>query len=339
MAARANYVTVRDGKARISHNNLGAYEILEISVLGPDVTARFLDAWQDLDPSDEWNEERQAEGGLLVDFDRRVLIMFSIYREPALRAAYLDAVTRTWPGWQARWAYDGIADLVAYVGDDVQEIRGEPPEAEALYWREREETAQLCYVVTVGGVGAYGLAGNACDPWRAGPGLLEQLSDADRIDTTSTAPLAGMHLDPVTRTAGVWTTVRPLHGIAGNWARLWPGWTLEFWDDRSVEQLNRCAGAVDFGLPGSLGRAQFAESVMGTWAFFIAEDCDDNLREAYETAERIALQRRVSGWFRTQERTAVTRRELSMALEAITGRDWPRPRWPDFDMPEAAALA
>ncbi|HZM83553.1 MAG TPA: hypothetical protein VFC19_48170 [Candidatus Limnocylindrales bacterium] len=41
MAAAATYVTVREGRVTIAHNNLGAYEILEISVFGPEVTARF----------------------------------------------------------------------------------------------------------------------------------------------------------------------------------------------------------------------------------------------------------------------------------------------------------
>jgi hypothetical protein len=59
-------------------------------VSGPEVTTGFLDAYQRLDPWDGRNDDDRAEGGLLVDFDHRVLMMFGIYRGPALRQAHLD---------------------------------------------------------------------------------------------------------------------------------------------------------------------------------------------------------------------------------------------------------
>jgi hypothetical protein len=131
MTARANYVLIRRGEVRKMHNNLGAYEILPISALGPDVSVRFLDVWYDCAgpsvPSQTspagWNVETVAEGGLLVDCDRSVLSVFTIYTDYATRAAYLHGVARTWPGWQTRWAYHGIADLVAAAGDDPQLVR------------------------------------------------------------------------------------------------------------------------------------------------------------------------------------------------------------------------
>ena len=72
MGSPANYVTVRDGEITVAYSRNGALEILEISVFGPAVLTRFLDAWQRLDPTDEFDDA--AEGGLLVDFDRRVLM-------------------------------------------------------------------------------------------------------------------------------------------------------------------------------------------------------------------------------------------------------------------------
>ncbi|MFF5233309.1 hypothetical protein [Dactylosporangium sp. NPDC000521] len=332
MTAQATYVTVREGRVTVAHNDVGAYEILEISVLGPEVLTRFLDAWQQLDPWDEWTDDDCAEGGLLVDFDQRVLMMFSIHRGPALRAAYLDAVTRTWPGWHVRWAYDGIADLIDHVGGDVSQIRREPSEPEALYWCDRTDRMQLRYVVTIGDTQAYGLAWNAFDPWWVGAGLVEQLRPADRITTAAIVPEAGMHLNPVTREAGVWSAVRPLRGLAEHWPRLWPDWTLQLWDDRSSEQLRRCAGSVTFPAAEPLGPGRLAERVMKTWSFFVAEDIDHNCHEAYGSDERVE-QARENGWFQAREQTGITRRELCTALEAITGRQWPVPRWPDFEEP------
>jgi hypothetical protein len=48
----------------------------------------------------------------------------------------------------------------------------------------------------------------------------------------------GLHLEPETRRAGLWS-IEPVCGIREAWARLWPGWELEFWTDRYVNQVNR----------------------------------------------------------------------------------------------------
>ncbi|MEU0561284.1 hypothetical protein [Dactylosporangium sp. NPDC006015] len=332
MAVPATYVTVRDGKITVAYNRVGGYEILEISVLGPDVVGRFLEAWQQLDPWDEWTDNADSDGGLLVDFDQQVLMMFSTQRGAALRVACLDAVTRTWPGWQVRWAYDGIADLVDYVGGEVSQVRRKRTEPKALYWHDGIERMDLRYVVTIGETQAYGLAWNAVEPWEVGAGLQEQLRPGDRITAAATMPEAGMHLDPVSLTAGVWSAVRPLRGLSESWPRLWPGWTLLRWDDRGSEQLQRCAGSVAFPLAEPLGRGQFATSVMRTWSFFVAEDFSKNCRKAVLSKKHVKLQRE-DGWFRAREQTGITRRELSAALEAITRRHWPAPRWPKFDEP------
>ncbi|MFC5007112.1 hypothetical protein ACFPIJ_56075 [Dactylosporangium cerinum] len=347
MGSPANFVTIRDGKVTVAYSRNGALEILEISVFGPEFVTRFLDAWQRLGPTDEFDDD--AEGGLLVDFDRRVLMMFSAHRGTHLRAAYLDAVTRTWPGWQVRWAYDGIADLMDHAGADSSHLRGKPAEPAALYWRERTEQLpphlrdrieQMPprYVVTIGDTQAYGLGWNAVAPWRVGPGLIEQLDPADRITTAETMPEAGMHLDPSTRTAGVWSAVQPLHGLAGYWPRLWPGWTLLLWDDRSGEQLQRCAGSVTFPAAEPLGRARLAESVMMTWSFFVAEDFRRNCRRAY-IFRKLVEAARENGWFRAREQTRITRQELSTALETITGSPWPAPRWPHFKEPRRSGIS
>ncbi|GAA3208099.1 hypothetical protein ACFO1B_18820 [Dactylosporangium siamense] len=150
--------------------------------------------------------------------------------------------------------------------------------------------------------------------------------------------LAGLHLDPGTRTAGVWSAVRPLQGLAGYWPRLWPGWTLQLWDDRSDEQLQRCAGSVTFPTVDPLGRARLAESVMRTWSFFVAEDFHRNWRRVF-ILRRLVERERENGWFWAREQTRITRQELSTALEAIAGSPWPAPRWPHFKGPRRSGIS
>lgn len=35
----------------------------------------------------------------------------------------MAVLARTWPGWQIQWAYDGLADIVAYVGLDPETVK------------------------------------------------------------------------------------------------------------------------------------------------------------------------------------------------------------------------
>jgi hypothetical protein len=52
------YAIVRGGKCTYLHNNLGAYEILEVSVAGPELTLRFLDAYHG------WRTTVSTSGGV-----------------------------------------------------------------------------------------------------------------------------------------------------------------------------------------------------------------------------------------------------------------------------------
>ncbi|MEV6967435.1 hypothetical protein AB0M47_20255 [Hamadaea sp. NPDC051192] len=320
MTAQANFVTVRNGHCRIAHHNTGAYEIMEVSALGPHVTGRFLDAWQELDPSDQWNDERCSEGGLLVDYDAKVLIVFTIYRSRAMRAAYLASMPRVWPGWEIRWAYNGVADLIAHVGGDVAGWRTPRGGPEQLYSEARPEGSTAPqYLVTVGTSTAYGLWDCTVDPWWAGPDLLSSLCDDDRVEGTFSAPTAGIHLDPDRRVAGIWTTGCPLYGIADAWPELWPGWTLELWGDDYSSQLRACPRVSFTDVDLDRGTASLVEHVTATWAFYVVEDFAANCAETFGGKPQLLAVQREMGWFRTLERSGVTRIDMSTALKAIIG--------------------
>ncbi|MFD0592604.1 hypothetical protein ACFQZ4_08580 [Catellatospora coxensis] len=73
--------------------------------------------------------------------------------------------------------------------------------------------------------------------WRMGPDLVEWLAAGPELpyDVADDVPRSGLDLDPATRRAGLWT-LEPLCGLREQWAELWPGWTLEFWEDDLARQ-------------------------------------------------------------------------------------------------------
>jgi hypothetical protein len=156
----------------------------------------------------------------------------------AYRAAMLDAFARVWSGWRVEWAHDGIADLARYLGVDAAAVRA-PIRAKLTDADLRLDNPVA--LLTVGPT-VYGLVADDGPPWWLGPGVLDELTH-DRRVAESPMPQMGLHLDTATRRAGLWS-ILPLCGIREAWPRLWPGWELEFWTDRYVNQLTRSGFAL-----------------------------------------------------------------------------------------------
>ncbi|BCJ75469.1 hypothetical protein CS0771_50130 [Catellatospora sp. IY07-71] len=335
---RANWVSVRDGEYEVLADHLGAYDVLEVSIMGPEVTDRFLAVYAE-DAGGGWYEEDRLDGGLLVDWDDRVLMAFATPRSPRARAAWLDVAPRMWPGWEVCWAYDGIGDFVTYLGEDLAEVRSPAEPATELFWSDRPDEAakpRLKYLVSVGDTAAYALSWRANEPWRLGPAILDQLRDVGRVTECPEMPVAGLHLDPASRTAGLWTTSIPLVGLAEQWESWWPGWRLELWADRIEEQIRRCAAGVEIPALGRTDcRSLLAELVVDHWSPYVAEDVDDNLTLIYGDSRTRARYTGPDTMAHYRIRTAVTRAELSAVLRLLTGAEPEHPVYPRA-CPEAA---
>jgi hypothetical protein len=239
VGSRLHWIVIRDG--RVVNRRLGGGAGTGLDYVlgaGPDVAPSYFDGQGDTG----WWTDDVCEGGALIDADARLLLFFTTqpWAGPATdryayRAAMLEGYARVWPGWRVEWAYDGLADLVRYLGEDPATVRapmpakltagGEPPVA----------------LVTIG-PDAYGLVEDDGRPWWFGPGLPDALG-SDRLVESVPMPRYGLHLDPAVLRAGLWST-EPLCGIREAWPRIWPGWELEFWTDRYVNQVSRSGFAL-----------------------------------------------------------------------------------------------
>jgi len=287
MTAIAKYALIRGGRATILHNNLGAYDVLNLSMAGPDLTVRYLDAYHDAyGRAADWGGEPEgwdmaAEGGLLVDQDRQTMLVFTIYTNVAERAAYFATVAHAWPGWRVEWAYDGIADLMRHAGDgpsvDDVEYRADPDDLELghrVYGQYGSPKSVCRYLVTVAAADGRTTAHSVTypKPWWVGEPLLGALGEESLVDSCPTMPEAGLHLDLRTHDAWLWTCNRPLNGIREHWHTLWPGWRLTFCEGRYAEQLDRCAGVVAVPLPSALaGFESLREGATIHWGSYVAD--------------------------------------------------------------------
>jgi hypothetical protein len=243
VGSRVHWIVVRDG--RVTNRRLagGAGMGLDYALGGgPDAA---MSHWDDRGELNGWWKDDVCDGGALIDADARLLLFFTTQPWQALphrlypyRAAMLDGFARVWAGWRIEWAYDGIADLARYIGADPAVVRAPVP---AKLTGEDLTGQALVGLITIGSTG-YGLVADDAPPWWLGPGLPGLLT-ADRRITVAPMPQLGLHLDPDTRRAGLWS-IKPLCGIREAWAELWPGWELDFWTDRYVNQVDRSGFAL-----------------------------------------------------------------------------------------------
>jgi hypothetical protein len=274
VSSRVNYVTIINGQ--VKRYVQGIDESLDyLFAVGPDIVLRWIGHLAaDGYATDEWLTDTLCEGAVLIDVDRRHLLMFSMvhaFVDDACyeyRAATLDAYGRTWDGWSIEWAVDGIGDIVTYLGEDRRTVRGPAPDDSEIYPYGRDESEYppkfLVSVADADECRTYGLKVNATRPWLLGPALLDSLTIDDAITSLAAIPLAGLHLDPATHRAGLWSTM-PLEGVTEWWPTRWPGWTLELWGDDFDRQISRCGAltlpAVD--LKASL--EELADRVDSYW--------------------------------------------------------------------------
>ncbi|MET7418732.1 hypothetical protein [Dactylosporangium sp. NPDC005555] len=274
MGSSVNYVVVRDAGYTVYAQGGGAGHGIDYNfAAGPEVVLRWLANLGDF-ADGRWFDDVMCEGGVLIDVDRRVLLLFNtVYNRMVYRAAMLEAYAATWPGWEIRWAYDGVADLMAYIGVDPAGARNDHRPGRTGR-NEFEPDDPVAAVVTIRGadgrVRLYGLnPDNAWRRWHMGSDLVEWVAAGPELPESATnSPTAGLDLDPAARRAGLWT-VEPLHGLRQRWAELWPGWTLEFWgDDWARQAVHDPDRLYDSIMPHAIthGRETLAKRLRDHWS-------------------------------------------------------------------------
>ncbi|GHI87253.1 hypothetical protein [Streptomyces xanthophaeus] len=274
MGNRAAFVLTGPGGHTLHRSSYGAVA-LDLDLLGgPQAVLPFLRSHA---PDASWYPDDMVEAGVLADPDRRLLLLFA-WEGPAAshrtRAAALELLRRAWPGWEVRWLYDGQSAMRTHLGLAPQE---EPPFAvhpgPALEPGDEEldDPDPLVAVVTVGpGPGSgpgrcHVLADIAAHPVEEGPALLDRLRDAPDHGSHRLRADAGIHVDPERRRVGWWLNTALAHSRTP--AALWPGWTVEFWEDRWSEHVRASGGRFAPPAPDrAAALAEVRDEALARWA-------------------------------------------------------------------------
>jgi hypothetical protein len=122
MGHRAHFFIVEKGQYEIYYNRWGALTLIHDLFWGPEKAIEYI---REQEKGIGCLDEAWIEGGAVVDLDQKVLLLYGrvLYGEEddisvciPLRRIYLQLLAKTWSGWDVRWAYMGVVDLVDYVG-------------------------------------------------------------------------------------------------------------------------------------------------------------------------------------------------------------------------------
>ncbi|MET7297972.1 hypothetical protein [Embleya sp. NPDC005575] len=245
MGDRANVVVVRENGTHELYRTGWAVGIDLDLLEGPGAVRAML---PELRRDDWWLDDTMAQGGVLLDLGRKVLLFFA-WEGPSTefrhRAATFELIRAAWQGWRVEWLYDGAAELRGYVGLDPEYVRRPEsalfvapflaPEDEDLAWPDPGDV-----VVTVGADHCHVASGAFDHPVREGTSLFDRMADAPEHAVCHLHVNSGIHLDPERRRMGWWSLA--FCPRAYEVPKLWPDWTVQFWQDDWEAHVRACGG-------------------------------------------------------------------------------------------------
>ncbi len=261
MGQRANLILVEGREYRLFYSHWCANTLASDLFWGPEHAVDFIRIQRVLENSD-WLDNVWAEGGAVVDLDRKHLLLFGGddvgYNVP-LRRIYLKLLAQVWTGWTVRWAHEGIADLADYVGypRDLVLAKGKEDSADGtLIHPEQKDWTDLVASVRFGdgSLRLYPLAGGLPSYLTSGSKLVESFRASDGLprlalaEWTTEFPSGGFHIDISERRLEFWTA-SDAADLGNRAARAWPGWQTQWHHDHYETHLERTGACLSFPLP------------------------------------------------------------------------------------------
>lgn len=269
MGMRANLVVIEEEGYSLYYSHWCANTLPSDLFWGPNASLKFIQKQRPM-PDKNWLDTIWAEGGVVYDDHQQILLFYGgedILFDIPLRNLYLEIMQHNWPGWELRWAHQGIVDLAAYVGISAEKVYA-PDELDKQILDGQLDTqtsfaqkpVQKRWISTIGTVKfedktvwvfPISLVGN--QSWRylaQGSKLLKFTMDrrvhqsVDLNEWATHFPVAGFHLDESSKTLTLWHANEMY--ISPQRASVWEGWQIKDIGDNYLQHLSLAEGAFQF---------------------------------------------------------------------------------------------
>ncbi|MBX3064141.1 MAG: hypothetical protein KF726_14280 [Anaerolineae bacterium] len=223
---------------------------------GPEYAIPFVQKQHEVD-ADGWLNNQWAEGGVVIDMTRQVLILFggedATFGIP-MRRMYLALLQQVWTGWQVKWAHNGVLDLVDYVQVPREKVRwareNDIYATSLMPPQELDLTNFIGSIILEDGITRlFPLGSFSLEIFiGAGPNLVEFARSAASYDDlpldkwTKEFPEGGFHIDLPQRQMLYWAADEPMITLLVEQA--WQGWETVWLGDAYEAHLERIPGRV-----------------------------------------------------------------------------------------------
>jgi hypothetical protein len=245
MGQRANLVIIENGEWQLFYDHWIANSLHYELLWGPSIAVEFVRGMHHEKPTD-WLDEIWCEGAALIDLDRKHLLWFSLEMSTSWpeQQALMALLRYQWPGWTIEWAWQGLIDLVRYLGlPDHLVLDPKWQQEKERFIVDAEYDENNCILASYKQHGEYrvgwissweGITTElAGDDLRESLALLQatELVWPEAID----GPISGIHLDCDTQTLYYWQ-LEDFPLAHERLAALWPNWRTVYLFDTPIEQ-------------------------------------------------------------------------------------------------------
>ena len=267
MGQRANLIILEKGIYTLYYDHWAANSLDSYLFWGPDRAVSYFRS-HEKSGEDYWLDTVWCEGGAVIDLDKKVLLFFGgedIYYDVLLRRMYLKLMVYMWPGYEIRWAYNGILDLADYVHYQGADLNDQDTAyTKDMAWVNRlddHDAKDLEGILSIkkdGKVTLHPFYGyDACEHLLlAGEGVLHEAEKRvglaqfvfpNASPEEGTQFVAGIHIDSPSKTLFFWRGA-PQSTIIDKLTGLWPGWAIIDLKDDFEEQEALTDGLLTFTL-------------------------------------------------------------------------------------------
>ena len=286
MGHRANLVIVENGTADVRFDQWGALSLPGYLFWGPHSSLAYFRSC-DQPENGEWLDHVWCEGAALMDLDHKVMMFFGgdeLEGHIPQRREYLALMGKMWPGWEIRWAVEGLADIAEYAGmgrDKViarneKEVLSEENLLAALtgHGEQDENTyaaACLSFKSTDGKLKLFLSEFQSCEAIVGfGAGLINLCRNQTGIErlNLNCFPASGIHIDEQKKLIEYWVS-GAMPQLLDEIKRAWEPYEIRFIGNDFEKHLNQCGGRLSINIPG---RTQLLEAIKPVACLDIQEE-------------------------------------------------------------------
>lgn len=258
MGHRANLFIVEDGKSQIYYCHWCALEFSKAFCWGPEIAREYIRQFTPVGLT----LGDSCEAAVLLDLDSKVLLFFSTeyftFELPLVRTL-LSLIKENWPGWEVRWAHEGIFSIAEYLNLPKEPLRdwGRPKPGQKFRPLPPDIPPSGALLLTLRHQGRTAVFRGMLDAendtafLETGPAVLDDVRSAEGATSLvwdgefPPFPLGGGHVDFDRRELAFWCVMinAPIEYVVTAWA----GWNVKWLQD-SYENHLTLAG-LDIRLP------------------------------------------------------------------------------------------